>query len=46
VAVLVTLIYFTIQLRQSAATARSDSRQTQVGADIELLLKVVEFPDA
>ena len=45
VAVLVTLIYLAIQVRQSAAIARSQSRQTQVGLDLELLKNVIELPE-
>jgi len=43
--VAVTLIYLTIQVRQSAAQLRSDTRQTQLENDQTGIYKFVEFPE-
>ena len=44
-AVLVTLVFLTVQIRQTNALMRSEARQAQVINDQEHIYKVIEHPD-
>ena len=45
VAVLVTLVFLTVQIRQSNALMRSEARQAQVINDQEHLYQIIQHPD-
>ena len=44
-AVLVTLVFRTVQIRQANALMRSEARQSQVINDQEHIYKVIQHPD-
>ena len=44
-AVLVTLIYLSIQTRQTATLLRSESRQSLINGDLQILRNVIDFPE-
>ena len=44
-AVLVTLVYLSIQTRQTATLLRSDARQSLIDGDLQILGKHIEWPE-
>ena len=44
-AVLVTLVFFTVQIRQANALMHSEARQAQVINDQEHIYKIIQYPD-
>ena len=44
-AVLVTLVYLSIQTRQTSTLLRSESRQSMIDTDLQLLFKMLDNPD-
>ena len=44
-AVLVTLVFLTVQIRQANALMRSEARQAQVINDQEHIYKIIQHPD-
>ncbi len=45
IVVVATLIYLSVQVRQGASLMRSEARQAQVSADLEIIYKWMEYPD-
>ena len=43
--VVVTLVYLSLQVRQGANLMRSEARQAQVSADLDIIYKWMEWPD-
>ncbi len=45
IVIVTTLIYLSVQVRQGSALLRSEARQAQVSADLDIIYKWMEFPD-
>jgi hypothetical protein len=45
IVVVATLIYLSVQIRQGATLLRSEARQAQVAADLDIIYKWMEWPD-